>query len=668
MSYFVTGATGFIGRNLVERLLEREGTIYVLVREGSRGRLEELRSRWGADEDRIVPVIGDLSQEQLGCGDQIDDLKGKVDHFFHLAAIYDMTADAESQRVANVEGTREAVKLAEALDAKHFHMVSSIAAAGLYKGTFTEDMFDEAEKVDNHPYFQTKHESEAVVREESEVPWRVYRPGIVVGHSETGEMDKIDGPYYFFKLLQRARNAVPQWFPGVGIEGRRINIVPVDFVAKAMDHIAHIEGLDGQAFHLTDPNPLSAGQVINTFARAAHAPEAVMRIDSKMFEFIPKQVRMGLTMLPPVKRISDQVLADLGIPRSVLVYINYPTDFDSTKTQEALEGTGISVPPLPSYADKLWDYWERNLDPDLFKDRSLSGAIGGKVVLITGASSGIGKAAALKSAAAGAEVLLVARTPEKLDETKAEIEETGGTAHIHKCDLSDIDDVERMAAEVLEEHGRVDVLVNNAGRSIRRSVELSYDRFHDFERTMQLNYFGSLRLILSLLPAMRKRIKGRKGGHIINVSSIGVQTHTPRFSAYVASKAALDAWSRCVASEVLEDGVHITTIYMPLVRTPMIAPTKMYDAFPTSTPEEAAEMITNAMISKPKKVATRLGTFGELLYNLAPKASDALLSTAYKLFPDSSAAKGKEDGKPAKEAELSTEGVAFAYLMRGVHW
>jgi NAD(P)-dependent dehydrogenase (short-subunit alcohol dehydrogenase family) len=671
MSYFVTGATGFIGRNLVEQLLEREGTIYVLVREGSRGRLEELRSRWGAEEGRIVPVIGDLSQPHLGCGDQIPELQGKVDHFFHLAAIYDMTADAESQRVANVEGTREAVKLAKELDAKHFHMVSSIAAAGLYKGTFTEDMFDEAEKVDNHPYFQTKHESEAVVREECEVPWRVYRPGIVVGHSETGEMDKIDGPYYFFKLLQRARNAVPQWFPGVGIEGREINIVPVDFVAKAMDHIAHIDGLDGQAFHLTDPNPLSAGQVINAFAKAAHAPEAVMRIDSRMFDFIPKQVRMGLTMLPPVKRITDQVLADLGIPRSVLVYVNYPTDFDSTRTQEALEGTGISVPPLPSYAERLWDYWERHLDPDLFKDRSLSGAIGGKVVLITGASSGIGKACAVKCGEAGAEVLLVARTPEKLEETKAEIEEAGGTAYIHQCDLSDLDDVERMAKEVLDQHERVDILVNNAGRSIRRSIENSYDRFHDFERTMQLNYFGALRLIISLLPSMRKRSKGRKGGHIINISSIGVQTNTPRFSSYVASKAALDAWSRCVASEVVDDGVNITTIHMPLVRTPMIAPTKMYDAFPTITPDQAAEMITNSMITRPKKVATRLGNFGELLYNVAPKASDAILNTAYKLFPESSAAKGKEgmeDGKPAEEPELSTEGVAFAYLMRGVHW
>ena len=678
MNYFVTGATGFIGRNLVEQLLQREdATVYVLVREGSRGRLEELRSRWGAEEGQIVPVIGDLSQEKLGCEDQISELKGEIDHFFHLAAIYDMTADAESQRVANVEGTREAVELAEAIDAKHFHMVSSIAAAGLYKGTFTEDMFEEAEKVENHPYFQTKHESEAVVREECDVPWRVYRPGIVVGHSETGEIDKVDGPYYFFKLLQRARNLLPQWMPGVGIEGRNINIVPVDFVVRAMDHIAHQDGLDGQAFHLTDPNPLTAGQVVNCFAKAAHAPEAAMRIDSRMFDFIPKQVRGGLQMLPPVKRITDQVLADLGIPREVLVYINYPTDFDSTKTQEALEGTGISVPPLQSYAERLWDYWERNLDPELFKDRSLSGAIGGKTVLITGASSGIGKAAAIKSAAAGATVLLVARTPEKLEETKAEIEEEGGEAHIHPCDLSDLEDVEKMAEEVLAEYGKIDILVNNAGRSIRRSVENSYERFHDFERTMQLNYFGALRLILSLLPAMRKKGKGKdakKGGHIINVSSIGVQTNTPRFSAYVASKAALDAWSRCVASEVVDDGVHITTIHMPLVRTPMIAPTKMYDAFPTITPEEAADMICDAMIRKPKKVATRLGNFGELLYNVAPKASDAILNTAYKLFPESKAAKGedkKKDGtpaKPEKDEELSTEGVAFAYLMRGVHW
>ncbi len=663
MGYFVTGATGFIGRHLVERLLKRDGTIYVLVREGSRGRLEELRASWGAAEDRVVPVVGDLSEPRLGVSDDdVEMLKGKVDYFFHLAAIYDMTADEASQQVANIEGTRHAVQLAEAIAAGTFEMVSSIAAAGLYKGLWREDMFDEAEDLDTNAYFRTKHDSERVVREESGVPWRVYRPGIVVGHSETGEMDKIDGPYYFFKLIQRLRNSLPQWVPTIGVEGKEINLVPVDFVADAIDHIAHQPGLDGQAFHLTDPNPKSAGQVINLFARSAHAPQMQMRLDPRMYAIVPPGVRSGLMMLPPVKRISDQVLGDLGIPRSVLTYVNYPTKFDCRDTTAALEGSGIAVPALETYSDKLWDYWERNLDPDLFKDRSLSGAIGGKVVMITGASSGIGKAAAIKCAAAGSTVLLVARTPEKLEETKEEIEAEGGEAHIHRCDLSDVDDVERMANEVLERHGKVDVLVNNAGRSIRRSVKLSYDRFHDYERTMQLNYFGSLRLILCLLPSMVES----KGGQIINVSSIGVQTNTPRFSAYVASKAALDAFSRCIASEVIDDGIHITTIHMPLVRTPMIAPTKMYDAFPTITPDEAAEMITGAMISKPKKVATRLGNFGEMLYTVAPKASDAVLNTAYKLFPDSKAARG--EGSPEPDKEPSTEAVAFAHLMKGVHW
>jgi NAD(P)-dependent dehydrogenase (short-subunit alcohol dehydrogenase family) len=664
MTYFVTGATGFIGRHLVELLLERDGTIYVLVREGSKGRLEELRNRWGVDEDRVVGIVGDLSQPRLGISDEdVERLRGEVDHLFHLAAIYDMTADAESQHLANVEGTRHMVELAEAIEAGRVHMVSSIAAAGLYKGVFHESMFEEAQDLDTHPYFRTKHDSEAVVRNECERPWRIYRPGIVVGHSETGEMDKIDGPYYFFKLIQRLRRALPPWMPVIGVEGREINLVPVDFVARALDHIAHLDGLDGQAFHLTDPNPKTAGQAMNLFARGAHAPEFAMRIDSRMLNVVPAPIRAGLRSLPPVRRIRTQVLADLGIPESVLTYVNYPTKFDSRQAQEALEGTDIRVPPLETYADKLWDYWERNLDPDLFRDRSLSGAVAGKVVMITGASSGIGKAAAIKFAEAGATVLLVARTPEKLEETRNEITDAGGTAHIHRADLSDTDDVERMADEVLAEHGHVDVLVNNAGRSIRRSVALSYDRFHDYERTIQLNYFGALKLILKLLPAMRER----KSGHIINISSIGVQTNTPRFSAYVASKAALDAFSRCIASELVDDKVAITTIHMPLVRTPMIAPTKMYDAFPTITPDEAAEMICGAAITRPKKVATRLGNFGELMYAISPKSSDAILNTAYKLFPDSSAAKGEKE-KVAEKDEASTEQVAFAYLMRGVHW
>jgi short-subunit dehydrogenase len=659
LKYFVTGATGFIGRHLVERLLEREGTIHVLVREGSRARLEELMSSWGAEPGRIVPVIGDLTAPELGISDEDRERLAGVDHFFHLAAIYDMSADEESNRRANVEGTRNAVALANALEAGRFHHTSSIAVSGRYRGLFREDMFDEGQELVD-PYPRTKFESEKIVREELTVPWRVYRPAIVVGNSQTGEMDKIDGPYYFFKVIQKVRSIVPQWMPTVGLEGGQINLVPVDFVAAAMDHIAHQDGLDGQAFHLTDPNPKTAGQVINTFARAAHAPEATMRIDRQMMNVVPKQARRMLAQLPPVKRITDQVLDDFGIPREVLSYIDYPSEYDARDAQRALDGSGIQVPALEAYADKLWDHWERNLDPDLFKDRSLRGAIEGKVVVITGASSGIGKEAALKVGEAGGITVLVARSEDKLREIKEEIEASGGTAAVHPANLSEIEDVDRVVAEILAEHGRVDVLVNNAGRSIRRSIGNSYDRFHDFQRTMQLNYFGALKLILGFLPGMRER----KTGHIINVSSIGAQTNTPRFSAYVASKSALDAFSRSIASEIVDDGVRITTVYMPLVRTPMIAPTGIYDAFPTASPDEAADLITRAMIYRPKKIATRLGTFGEVLYALAPKSVDVILNQAFKLFPESSAAKGEK----REDAKVSTEGVAFAHLMRGVHW
>src|SRR5262245_39088204 len=305
MNYFVTGVTGFIGRNLVERLLKREGTIYALVRSGSRGRLEELRTSWGADGARIVPISGDLSRPGLGVSEEdLLTLRGDVDHFFHLAAIYDMTAGAEAQEVANVEGTRHAVELATAIEAGCFHQVSSIAAAGLYRGEWREDMFDEAENLDVHPYFRTKHESERVVREESTRPWRVYRPGIVVGDSRTGEIDKVDGPYYMFKLLQQTRRVLPSWLPTVGIEGGEINVVPADYVASAMDHIAHQPDLDGQAFSLTDPNPKTAGEVLNLFAKEADAPQAVVRLNPDITEPATGLLRTGLKLFPPAKRVA----------------------------------------------------------------------------------------------------------------------------------------------------------------------------------------------------------------------------------------------------------------------------------------------------------------------------------------------------------------------------
>ena len=665
MNYFVTGATGFIGRHLVEELLKRDdATVYALVREGSRGRLDELITRWRAG-DRVTPVSGDLSKKALG----VEGFDEKIDHFFHLAAIYDMTADEDAMTRANVEGTRHVIEFANSIEVGRFHHTSSIAVAGKFKGLFREDMFDEGQRLP-HAYHSTKFESEKLAREHVKAPLRVYRPGIVIGHSETGEMDKVDGPYYFFKLLQKLRHALPEWFPLAGPEGKKANIVPVDFVAKAMDHIAHMDDNDlyGNTFHLVDPKPLSTGRTLNEFAKAAHAPQFAMRVDAHLTDIVPKQVAKGLMQIPTVKSVRDQILADIEIPAEVLEHREFDADFDARDTQRALTGTGIAVPPLSSYAAKVWDYWERNLDPDLFRERSLSSVVKDKVIVVTGASSGIGREVAKKIGEAGGTVVLVARTREKLEELRDEVEEAGGTAHVHPADLSDMDDIDRVADEILEQHGAVDILVNNAGRSIRRSVAASYDRFHDFERTMQLNYFGAVKLILKLLPTMREQ----KSGHIINVSSIGVQTNTPRFSAYVASKSALDAFSRCMAPEVVGDGVSVTTVYMPLVRTPMIAPTSIYDAFPTLSPEEAAQLVADAILDKPKRVATRLGTFGQILYSISPKSVDQIMNTAYKIFPDSKAAsKGKEpaaEGDGKKEQEMSTEAVAMAYLLRGVHF
>ena len=661
MNYFITGASGFIGRRLVEKLLQRQDShVYYLILERELPMVEQLRQRWGNAANRTFPIVGDLTQPRLGLSDaDLAWLKGSIHHLIHLAAIYDLNAGAEIQEQVNIEGTRNVVAFAEAIEAGCFHLTSSIAAAGLYEGVFREDMFEEAEKLDQ-PYYRTKHESEGIVRRECSRPWRIYRPGAVVGDSRTGEMDKIDGPYYFFKLIQKIRKLLPPWMPMIGIEGGRLNLVPVNFIVDAMDHIAHQPGLDGQCFHLVDPNPHRVGDILNLFAHAAHAPEMSLRFNALMFAFVPDIIQAGLARLKPVQRIKDQILKDLGIPPDVMGLINYPTRFDCRETLKALQGTDIAVPPLETYAWRLWDYWERHLDPDLSIDRSLSGAVKDKVVMITGASAGIGKAAALKIAEAGAKTLIVARTEEKLLDTQRDIKERGGQAFIYIADVADIASCDALLRRVLDDHGGVDILVNNAGRSIRRAIENSLDRFHDYERTMQLNYFGALRLIMGFIPSMLQK----KRGHIINISSIGVLSNAPRFSAYVASKAALDAFSRCAAAEFSDSGIEFTTINMPLVRTAMIAPTKIYEHVPTLSPEEAADLIVQAIIDRPERIATRVGIFAQVLHAVAPKVYAVIMNTAFRLFPESSAAKSQQPDTQ----EPSPEQISFAQLTRGIYW
>ena len=632
MNYFVTGATGFIGRFLVARLLKREDArVFALVRAGSEYKLDALRRRLGVDADQLVAIHGDINEKLLGVSKRdLDDLTDQIDHFFHLAAIYDLTADENTQRYTNIEGTRQTLKLAEKLKAGCFHHVSSIAAAGLYDGVFSEDMFDEATGL-NDPYLLTKHESEALVRQESSLPWRIYRPSMVVGHSETGEMDKVDGPYYLFKFIQKLKDVLPNWMPLVGVEGGKFNIVPVDFVADALDHIAHQEGRDGQCFHLTADRSYSLGEMMDVIAGAAQAPRWPVKLDNSLFNAVPSIVKKGVSAMTP-KMVLNAALENLDIPPSAMQFLTFPTEYDNRRAHEALANSGIEAPELQSYIQQLWDFWENHLDPDRGERKdelqplpTLPERVEGKVVMVTGATSGIGKATALKLARAGATVLVVARTAEKLDETLHEIDQLGGTAQAYSCDVSDLNSVDQLVQQVIADHGHVDVLVNNAGRSIRRSVVHSFERFHDYERTMQLNYFGALRLIMQLMPGMIER----GGGHVINISSIGVLTNAPRFSAYVASKAALDAFTRCAASELAHEGIRFTTINMPLVRTPMIAPTKIYNHVPTISPTQAADMICDAIVRQPKRIATNLGIMGQVMHFLTPKVTETIMNTGY---------------------------------------
>ncbi len=665
MQYFVTGATGFIGKRLVKTLLQRRGaTVHFLLRPESEGKVAALLDYWGVSKARAVAVYGDLTSKKLGVSaDAVRALKGKIDHVYHLAAVYDLSADEESQVRVNIEGTRNAVEFAKAIDAGHLHHVSSIAAAGLYEGVFREDMFDEAEGLE-HPYFMTKHESEKIVRKESKVPWTVYRPALVVGDSSTGEMDKIDGPYYFFKLIQRMRQLLPPWMPSVGLEGGRINIVPVDFVVASLDHISHSKAeLNKKCFHLVDPNGYRVGDVLDIFSKAAHAPKMNLFINAALLGFIPKSVKKGLMQLAPVRRVRAAVMKDLGLPDDMLTFINFPTRYDCRETLAALKGSGIECPQLDDYAWRLWDYWERHLDPALLIDKSLRGTVAGKVVLVTGGSSGIGLAAAAKFAEAGAITVICARDEAKLAEAKKEIMAAAGKDAIvvtYSADIADEASCKAFVEQLTADHGGVDYLINNAGRSIRRAIEASYERFHDYERTMQLNYFGALRITMGLLPGMVAKRKG----HVVNISSISVLVNAPRFSAYVASKAALDAWTSCAASEFADQGITFTTVNMPLVRTPMTAPTKIYDNMPLLSTDEASDLIVRACVDKPVRVATRLGISVELLHAAVPRITQILMNTTFRMFPDSAAAKGEKGGK----ATLSPEAIAMAQMMRGIHF
>ncbi|MBF6079440.1 SDR family oxidoreductase [Nocardia beijingensis] len=633
-TYIVTGGTGFLGRRVVQDLLDHdaEAIVHVLVRETSLGKFTDIASGWRGAE-RVYALIGDLTAEGLGLACEAP----RADHIVHLGAVYDMTADEDTAHAANVTGTRSVLALAAELGAV-LHHVSSVAVAGDHKGKFFEEDFDLGQQLTS-PYHRTKFAAEKLVRESRGVRWRVYRPAIIVGDSRTGEMDKIDGPYYFFGAIARLATLpsdLPLPLPDLGAT----NIVPVDYVSAAMSELIRRPGLDGRTFHLVNPEPQPFAEVYRALAAAAGAPTGLGTVPGSALAL------SGLAHIPGVTAVRDFLLEQVGIPAEVAPHTSFSAEFISDSTRAQLRGAGLTVPSFDSYAERLWQYWRDHLDPQRGRVSVTGDPLAGRIVLITGASSGIGLATAHAVARRGATVLMVARGHDDLAAAAEAVRAEGGVAHTYPCDITDSEAVEKLVQCVLDDHGHVDYLVNNAGRSIRRSVLNSTDRMHDFERTMAVNYFGAVRLILGLLPSMR----ARRFGHVVNISSIAVQTKVPRFAAYVASKSALDNFSEIAAVENRDAGITFTSVRMPLVRTPMIAPTDLYRSLPVPDPDEAAAIVVRALVDRPHRIDTPVGTFAQAVELLMPSVKRQIMHQGFRLFGESRAAAGDSHRRPADPA------------------
>ncbi|WP_092530341.1 SDR family oxidoreductase [Amycolatopsis arida] len=628
-SYFVTGGTGFLGRRLVPLLLERPDCdrVYVLVRERSRPRLAELTERWPHPE-RVVPVVGDLTADHLGVDPAT--LPEPPEHVLHLGAVYDLTADPAVNEAANVAGTRNALDFAARAGARWFHHVSSIAVAGEHPGRFTERDFDLGQRLPTS-YHETKFAAEKLVREQNRVPYRVYRPSAVVGDSRTGEMDKVDGPYYFFPAFTRLAR-LPAWLPLLAPELGKSNVVPVDYVVRAMVHLVHADAESGATYHLAAPESQSLNEIYNAFAGAAGGPRVVRTLPVDLSGPLRRAGR-ALARPGSVRRQAlTAALREVGIPAEVLPALSSPVEFDTTATRAALAGTGIECPPLAEYAPTLYRYWAEHLDVDRARRAEHGAPLLGRRVMITGASAGIGREVARQAARRGATVLLVARRADELDALRDEIVAAGGQAHGYPCDLTDPEAVDATVKRVLAEHGAVDMLVNNAGRSIRRSVALSTNRIHDFERTMALNYFAPLRLTFALLPAMIEQ----RFGHVVNVTTQGLQNHTPRFAAYLASKAALDEFGKVAGRDLLAEGVTFSLVRLPLVRTAMSAPSaKVYRRFRALDAEQAAALVVRALERRREVINMPAGAAADLADRVAPHSMRLLTHlAAYQAMPE----------------------------------
>ncbi|MCF8609207.1 SDR family oxidoreductase [Gordonia sp. HY285] len=632
----ITGGNGFIGRRVLERLAQSgEYTVFALIRQRSTHDFASFLSRVDGG-DRVFTVNGDIAEPGLGLDPTA--LPQQLDHVLHLAAIYDMDASAAAQHRVNIEGTRNVVELAHTAGAT-MHHVSSIAVSGDHRGRYTETDFDLGQPLPT-PYHQTKFEAEMTVRERTDLTWRIYRPAIVVGDATSGRIDKVDGPYYFFESLTLL-SVLPSWlpvpFPNLG----KTNIVPVDFVADSICALLPADPDKQHAvYHLSDPNPPSITDMYNALSPSFGGPRAFNALPNGLVQPLVLRSRKGR-----LRTARDAVARGRNIPPAVLDAVSFSADFRADATSRTLADLGVTLPAFPDYAPMIWSYWRDRLDTRANRQPSADGPLVGRNILITGGSSGIGKATAAMCVARGANVSISARDPAHLTSTVTELLAvapkpgiTRGEVRAYPCDVADEKACRELVARIVAEQGHVDVLVNNAGHSIRREAFNSVDRAHDYRRLMDVNYFGTVNLTLALLPHMRRR----QAGHIVNVTSVAVQAHGPRFSAYTASKSAIEAFSDVVAVETRSSHITFSNVRLPLTKTPMIAPTNSYKRLPgVWSTEKSAARVLHAITDRPATVNTAQGNLIGFARHAFPKTTGRAMTATYLMGADSRAARGE---------------------------
>ena len=654
----ITGATGFLGQYLIEALLKKNQELTLLVRNPESTVFKELMDRLEQEGEKpsVKLVKFDLTKDDLALSQTC--LLNDFDHVYHLAAIYDLSTSESDMLNTNVEGTRRLLSRLKRDGFRGcFHFVSSIAVAGNFSGRFDEDMFDEGQ-VHTHAYHLSKYESEKVVREFKELSdfsVKIYRPSAIVGHSVTGHIDKIDGPYYLFLII----SFLKRWLPGkvpIALPKTKVvlDTVPVDYVVESLICLSRLKESDGQfCFHLSDPNTPPLSDVFSKVLSIAGGPSLGVSVPvDQVSKFVfAKQFKM-IRNLQAIHILKREILRNLNIPEHIFEALMPKLKFDAKKTLSLLEAHSITPPKFNDYIEVLWEYYDKKLDPEKYRLDSARKSFQNKRVLITGGSSGIGFESAKIAYSLGAKVILVARSPEKLEECKVEIQALGaslGEIDTYSCDLSDLVACDELVHTIESNYGSVDVLFSNAGRSIRRSISKSQGRFHDLERTMQLNYFGAARLILGLLPSMLKQ----GGGQVIHSSSMGTISATPRFGPYMASKIALDTLMDSMAAEYANQNIAFSVIKFPLVQTPMVAPTAEFKKSKLTSPEQAAMMFVDAVIDQSRVKVPVTGKLLSFAAFLSPNIMTQLYSYAFQVWPDD----------PEDFPEMSFDRVLMKYFM-----